>query len=166
MDYRSRGWYFVTICTRSRASLFGELLEGSMRLSPIGIIAASELQRVPSHYDNVTIDECVVMPNHVHAVVMIDGDHYFSPSACLRMPGVNTKSASDPLKAGSLSAIIGSYKAGVTRRCHELGIERAIWQPRFYDHLLRGDRVIAAVREYIRNNPANWHQDNENPYRR
>jgi len=73
-------------------------------------------------------------------------------------------SASVSPKAGSLAAIIRSYKSGVTRRCHELGWNIA-WQSRFHDHLLRGDNVIAAVREYIRNNPMNWGVDRENPFR-
>lgn len=69
-----------------------------------------------------------------------------------------------PPHAGSLSAIIRSYKSGVTRRCGELGLGRAIWQPRFHDHLLRGDAVITAVRDYIRDNPAYWEADKENPF--
>ena len=77
-DYRSRGWYFVTICTQSRRHILGTIVEDEVRLSPIGKIADAELRAVYMHYENVYVDEHIVMPNHVHAIFMIDGDHYFS----------------------------------------------------------------------------------------
>jgi len=158
-DYGSRGWYFVTICSQNRTCVFGEVVAGEIHLSEVGRIAHSQLQELYLHYESVNLDSFVVMPNHVHAIVMIDGDHCFSPNAKGRSP--RPPGFVSP-QAGSLSAIIRSYKAGVTRRCGELGLERAIWQPRFHDHLLRGDAVINAVRDYIRNNPANWGADKEN----
>jgi len=160
-DLRSRGWYFVTICSQNRACIFGEVVAGEMQLSPVGRIAKSEMQALCLHYESVHVDSFVVMPNHVHAIVMIDGNHCFSP---------NPKRCAPPAagfvspRAGSLSAIIRSYKAGVTRQCRDLGLKRMIWQPRFHDHLLRGDTVIGAVRDYIRDNPANWGADKENPF--
>ena len=162
-DYRARGWYFVTICTHNRASLFGKVVDQQMQLSYIGRIAASELQILPSHYDNVTVDDSVVMPNHLHAIIAIDGEHCYSPTARMKLPFPNTPCAFAPPKAGSLSAIIRSFKAGVTRRVNESAMEQVIWQTRFHDHLLRGDKAIEAVREYIRNNPVNWAVDTENP---
>lgn len=160
-DYGTRGWYFVTICSQHRACIFGEVVAGEMQLSPAGGIAESELRGLHLHYDNVQVDSLVVMPNHVHAIVMIDGDHCFSPNA---KPSLSFSAGFVSPQAGSLSAIIRSYKAGVTRRCGELGLARAIWQARFHDHLLRGDAVISAVRDYIRDNPENWGADKENRF--
>ena len=100
--------------------------------------------------------------NHIHAIVAIDGDHRFSPHPKLVIPVQNIDSVLMSPRAGSLSAIVRSYKAGVTRRCRESGLAQSVWQTRIYDHLLRGDKVISAVREYIRNNPANWEMDKEN----
>jgi hypothetical protein len=82
----------------------------------------------------------------------------------MKLSCVNASGFASP-QAGSLSAIVRSYKAGVTLKCRDLGLEQMIWQSRFHDHLLRGDGVISAVREYIRNNPANWGLDRENPFR-
>jgi REP element-mobilizing transposase RayT len=79
-DYRSRGWYFVTICTRGHAHIFGAVEEREVVLSPVGRIAEFELRTLCQHYDNVQIDKHVVMPNHVHAIVMIE-DHHFSGPA-------------------------------------------------------------------------------------
>ncbi len=159
-DYRLRGWYFVTICAFNRASIFGEIIEGYVRLTRIGQVAESDLQTLADHYNNVEIDAHVVMPNHVHAIVMIDGGHGFSPRVKTNLDSPLRTFASPT--AGSLSAIIRSYKAGVTLKCRDLGFSQSIWQARFHDHLLRGDKVTNAVREYIRNNPANWKDDKEN----
>ncbi len=158
-DYRSRGWNFVTICTRNRARIFGEVVRGEMNLTALGHIVESELQNLPGHYDNVQVDAHVVMPNHVHAVIMIDGDHAFTPNPAA--PALVVPGFSSP-QAGSLSVIIRSYKAGVTRQCRRMGLQEVVWQARFHDHLLRGEAIINAVREYIRNNPAKWAEDKEN----
>jgi REP-associated tyrosine transposase len=158
-DYRSRGWYFVTICAHNRRSIFGRIIDKEMQLSQIGSVAESELRSISTRYKNVLVDEHIVMPNYVHAIIMIDGDHCFTPSSKC---SVTTYAAFESPRAGSLSAIVRSYKAGVTRKCHGLGIRQEIWQSRFHDHLLRGDRAISAVREYVCNNPANWVMDSEN----
>jgi REP element-mobilizing transposase RayT len=156
-DYRARGWYFVTICSQRKAHIFGEVIASQMRFSQIGAIAESELHSLSSHYKNVQVNTHVVMPNHIHAILMIEGDHSFSPSprALPRLSGIWPS-------PGSLAAIIRSYKAGVTRQCRQLRIAQSIWQPRFYDKILRSDAIISAVREYIRNNPANWGNDLDN----
>ncbi len=156
-DYRSRGWYFVTICAHQRVHIFGEIANREVQLSQIGRIAESDLQSLSSHYANVQVDAHIVMPNHVHAIIMIHGDHCYSPNPTNLPParGISPQ-------AVSLSTIVRSYKAGVTRRCHELGLRQDIWQSRFYDKLLRRDPMISAVRKYIWNNPANWADDREN----
>jgi putative transposase len=159
-DYRARGWYFVTICTENRAGLFGKVENKLVKLSSLGLIANSEMQTLHTHYKNVTVNIHVVMPNHIHAVIVIDGDHAFTPNP--RLLEVTSSAFISP-KAGSLSTIIRSYKSGVTRQAHALGFIRSVWQPRFHEHLLRSDATIAAVRDYIRNNPANWEEDQDNP---
>ncbi len=156
-DYRARGWYFVTICSHLKAHIFGEVISGQMRFSQIGAIAKSELQNLASHYKNVQVNSHIVMPNHIHAIFMIDGAHIFSPN-----PEPLPQPSGICPTSGSIVAIVRSYKAGVTRRCRELGLIQDIWQPRFYDRILRNDTIISAVREYIRNNPANWCKDPEN----
>src|SRR5438034_6802350 len=85
-DYRARGWYFVTICAANHACIFGDVVDGEMRLSQFGRIAESDLQTLHQHYDNAHIDEHIVMPNHIHAIVMIDGEHCFAPSVNMSPP--------------------------------------------------------------------------------
>lgn len=150
-DYRARGWYFATICSHLKAHIFGEVVSGEMRLSLTGAIVEEELHTLSSHYKNVEVNAHVVMPNHIHAIIMIQGAHSFSPH-----PEPLPQSIGISPIAGSLAAIVRSYKAGVSRRCRRLGFTQDIWQPRFHDKILRNDTIISAVREYIRNNPANW----------
>jgi REP element-mobilizing transposase RayT len=154
-DYGSPGWYFVTICTQNRECLFGEIVQGQVKLSPAGTVVQAELRNVPSHYSNVIIDASVVMPNHLHAIIVIDGPHQFSP-----WPSPSRSGESLP-SSQSLSSIVRSFKSGVTYRWRRLGIECA-WQARFYEHILRGNASVNAVRDYIQNNPLNWDKDQEN----
>jgi putative transposase len=160
-DYRSPGWYFVTVCARHHICIFGNIASGHVQLSPSGEVADSELRTLPNHYVNISIDHFIVMPNHIHAIIVIDGQHRHSPS-----PETCTEPRPDnlaliPPKAGSLSAIIRSYKAGVTRRCNEMGLKTFAWQPGFYDHIVRANTSLQAIRDYIEQNPANWPQDPE-----
>src|SRR5271156_3015997 len=79
-DYGSRGWYFTTLCTKDKKCCLGQAVDGQIILSDAGIIAETEMRSIPSHYDNVIVDRYVVMPNHVHAIVLIDGNHPYSPA--------------------------------------------------------------------------------------
>ena len=166
-DYRTPAWYFVTICTRNHVCILGTVAEGRVQLSPAGQIAHAELQTLNTHYSHVAIDTFVVMPNHAHFILVIDGRHRYSPNTKIHLKyAVVHKPRLMPPPAGSLSTIVRSYKAGVTRRCQETGLLNFAWQPRFYEHVLRGNASVDAVRDYIARNPANWSKDLENPNNR
>jgi len=114
-DYSSAGYYFVTICTRDRLCTFGTVIEGVMRLSPIGEIARTLWQEIPDHAQGVDLDEFVVMPNHVHGIVVIRDVRISRDVAC----NVSTMKARISPAAGSLGTIIRSFKAAVTNWCRE-----------------------------------------------
>jgi len=154
-DY-SRGWYFVTVCTKHKKCSLGHAVDGQIVLSEAGLIAEIEMKSVASHYSNVIIDRYVVMPNHVHAILVIEGDHVYSP--------VETRLAPSPVGAhGRLPNIVGGYKAGVSRICHAKGLSGFAWQARFHDHILRSNASVNAVRDYIDQNPQNWLFDPDIP---
>lgn len=94
------------------------------------------------------------MPNHVHVIVVIDGPHAYSPEPTDDAPGLTAKP-----RASSLGNVIGGYKAGVTRACQLAGISDFRWQERFYDHIIRTNASVNAVRDYIEHNPQNWLDD-------
>jgi putative transposase len=155
-DYRSPGWYFVTICTKDKRSSLGNIADGDVMLSPAGMVAEEEMKKLSNHYSNVSVDRFVVMPNHVHAIIVIDGQHRYSPN-----PAVYQNSAplaQGPLP-GSLSAIVRGYKAGVSRICRNQGIRGFEWQTRFHDRILPSNAAVNMVRDYIDKNPENWRDD-------
>lgn len=151
-DYALPAWYFVTICAKDHICYFGNVLSGKVALSRMGQIAQTELQNLVGHYSNLRVDEAVIMPNHVHAILVIEGRHAYSPTARVETPS-----------GSSLAQIVGSYKSGVTRICHQEGFHTFAWQARYHDHILRTNSSVNAVRDYIQNNPANWQDDRDNP---
>jgi putative transposase len=161
-DYRSPGWYFVTICTEDHRHIFGDVSDGQVRLSPSGEIADSELRNLSSHYLNISLDTFVVMPNHIHAIIVIEGQHRHFPNPIRSEPCSRNSLIVIPPKAGSLAAIVRSYKSGVTYRCHEKRPRDFAWQAGFYDYIIRTNIPLQAIREYIEQNPANWPEDPEN----
>ncbi len=159
-DYSSRGWYLVTICTQNKKCTLAFAHGREFRLTPAGSIAETQLRAIPSHYSNVSIDKFVVMPNHIHTIIVIDGKNSFSPELVVySLPGNPTLPAK---RAPSLSTIVGSYKAGVSRVCRRQGILDLQWQARFHDHLLRSNASVNGARDYIESNPARWFEDAEN----
>jgi REP element-mobilizing transposase RayT len=155
-DYGSPGWYFVTLCTKDKKCSLGHAIDGQIVLSGAGATAETEMKSVSSHYKNVMIDRHVIMPNHVHAIIVIEGNHTYSP--------VETGLAPFPTGARvQLSNIVGGYKAAVTRICRANGLSGFAWQARFRDHILRPNASLNAVRDYIDRNPQNWLADPNNP---
>lgn len=155
-DYRQEGAYFVTLCTKGRAHLFGEIVQGDMQLSSLGIITHQELQHIPYRWQTVDLDLFVVMPNHVHAIIVLVGTA-FLPSAHNGPQKSDTKNG-----VPTLGHVVGSYKAGVTRMARQHGVlddTSSIWQGRYHDHIVCDERSLDYIRRYIVANPARWQDD-------
>ncbi len=173
-DYTQAGAYFVTICVQDRHCAFGKVIDGIMRQSPIGEAAYRFWQEISDHFTHVTLDAFVVMPNHVHGIVFIvDDDAIRGRDTTCRVPTTIGEQTNDtnlerlgrPV-AGSLSTIIRSYKATVTRWCRRNGHPEFAWQSRYHDHIIRNDHALARIRHYIRENPLRWHLDRNHPDQR
>jgi REP element-mobilizing transposase RayT len=167
-DYSSTGGYFVTICTRDREYWFGEIVGGKMQLSAIGEMTNRYWQEIPKHFDNVDLDESVVMPNHVHGIILIlrerpDDDRDVACNVSTDAQSKNLAMSVISPKPGSLGTIMRSYKSAVTRWCGKNSYPQFAWQSRFYDHIIRNEKSLMAIRQYIYNNPAKWEIDRENP---
>jgi len=155
-DYAGAGWYFVTLCTMNHACFFGDVVDGKMHLSPIGEIVAEEWQKTPQVRPSVRLDGWVIMPNHLHGIIIIEPVVETSRRDVSTGRGVSTASR---LKAGSLGAIIGQVKSICTKRIWAIGYTDFAWQARFYDHIIRNGSSLKRIREYIVNNPAKWKED-------
>ncbi len=159
-DYSQAGSYFVTICAQNRECLFGNVTDGEMHLNAAGAIVQTVWDDLPNHYPNVELDRFVVMPNHVHGIIVIVGAG-LKPALTKPAP---TKPA--PTKHG-LPEIVRALKTFSARRINEMrntpGVP--IWQRNYYEHIIRNDDSLHRIREYIVNNPAQWALDRENPLR-
>jgi REP element-mobilizing transposase RayT len=158
-DYTSDAWYFVTICTRDRRSTLGQVIDGEMQMSSAGRIVLEEWPRTEEVRGNVCLDEFVVMPNHIHGIVIIEE----SPLQTQASASHRDASTGRPrLYANSLGSIVAQFKSVATKRIWDAGFPDFAWQPRFYDHIIRSAESLDAIRRYIRDNPAKWALDKDN----
>jgi REP-associated tyrosine transposase len=155
-DYAQPGLYFVTICTHNRVCLFGEIDGGQMRLSEAGRTVARAWQQLPVRFPSVSTDAFVVMPNHVHAIVVLRAPGSGPPTgAASSAPTTNAPSLGKVLRAfKSLSAIEVNQR--LNRR------HQPLWQRYYYEHVIRQGKDLDEIRAYIAENPLRWDQDPEN----
>lgn len=153
-DYGSNAMYFVTICTAHRECYFGEITDGKMILSNIGIIADVFWYEIKKHANNIDLGEFVVMPNHIHGILILNEVNEKNNNVETRHTvetrhALSLQSSSQPGKTiaqkrfqnqgkNTVSSIIGAYKSAVSKHAHRLGFDFA-WQSRFYDHIIRTD---------------------------
>jgi len=165
-DYASPGLHFVTICVKNRVLCLAEIVNGEARLSRIGEIVAEEWQKTEQVRANVVMDVWVIMPNHLHGIVAIT---HTVETTGVETPrrGVSTDrrtaAASAAWKPNSLGSIMGQIKSVCTKRIWNAGHRDFAWQERFYDHIVRNERELERIRDYIANNPARWELDRDNP---
>jgi len=155
-DYAQAGAYFVTICTKNRECLLGTIVNETMHLSAAGQTVASVWNELPERFPSVGLDVFVVMPNHVHAVILV-GAQFIAPQFIVP----DNRGVMNPSPA--LGDIVRTFKAVSTRVIRGHAFSSFAWQRNYYDHIIRDDEELRNVREYIVNNPARWAFDRENP---
>ncbi len=159
-DYGSSGWYFVTICTKGKEYYLGDIIGNRMRLSSMGRIAKQCWQQIPNHFSHVALDAFVIMPNHVHGVIVINEPRHVETLQC----NVSTQRIPSPMsiispRPGSLPTIMRSFKSITARIIHDAGIPQFQWQPRYHDRIIRDAKALEQIRWYIQNNPRMWKRD-------
>ena len=161
-DYRSCYAYFVTMCTKNRDCVFGTVSNDVMSLSRRGMVARDCWLDIPNHHPHVELDSFIVMPNHMHGILLFVGD---APGTCAVAATPASRSSPAGPARGSLGAVIGSYKSAVTRTINRLrpGAGTGLWQVNYYEHVIRHDGARDRIREYIDTNPLRWGQDADNP---
>ncbi len=156
-NYAEANAYHVTICAHRRELLFGNVVDATMRVNAMGTILEEEIQRTATLREQAIIDSHIVMPNHIHILLILTGG--------AEAPAPRTFAAP---ASGTVSSLINGLKASCTSRIRkEIGpTTRVVWQPRFYDRLIRDENELEHTRHYIRNNPGAWEDDPENPERK
>ncbi len=154
-DYTQPGGYFITMVTFQRECLFGDISDGKMKLSTWGHMADECWRAIPDHFPHVDLGTYVIMPNHVHGIIIIHGrDTKF------RVPTIEQFGKPVP---GSIPTIIRTYKAAVTRHIGREFDASHLWQRNYFEHVIRHDNDYQRIHDYILNNPAKWSEDSENP---
>ena len=130
-DYSKEGMYFITIFIKNRIELLGKITNNTIKLTKEGVIVEENIKMIKEIYSNIKIDEYIVMPNHIHIILLI-----------------NKK------RDTTISRVIKQYKESITKK---LGY--AIFQKLFYEHIIRNEKEYLKIKEYIQNNIANWKED-------
>ncbi len=172
-DYSSPWWYYVTINTKDHIEYFGSIVNGKMVLNELGKIIEDEWQKTKLVRRNVDLDYYVIMPNHLHGIIILNGiERRDDPMG--RLPNnaeceiiknetmqriVSTKT----LKANSLGSIVGQFKPVCTKRIRALGYKCFSWQSSFYDRIIRNEKELYKIRKYITDNPLKWEIEKNSP---
>ena len=180
-DYGSNAAYFITICTQNREHYFGEIENNKMQLSEIGKMANKYWFEIPEHFPFVKLDAFVVMPNHIHGIIVIDKPNNdenidvtvtatataivetqnfasLPPSPPLPPPPQSPSKNKFGPQSKNLASIIRGYKIGVTKNAKKIN-PLWQWQARYYDHIIKNDMAYQNIKEYIINNPKKWNDD-------
>ena len=169
-DYAAIGYYFITICTHLRECLFGEIINEKMVLNRNGKIIHTEWLKTPVIRPNVRLDEFVIMPNHLHGILVIEYSmnrdngcngrgvmHYTPTEIQTEIPHLRSPSQ-------TIGSIVRGFKSAVTKQIN--GIRNTpgypIWQRNYYERIIRNDRELFNIRQYIISNPLKWEWDKEN----
>lgn len=184
-DYTQPGAYFITACTKGRVRLFGQIVAGEMRLNAFGRIVQEAWEDLPNHYPAVELDAFIVMPNHVHGIIILTDIDPSPPVRAGLKPAPTTleietnaahtgskpaptspasKPIPSPRKRHGLPEIVRAFKTFSARRINERRGKpgTAVWQRSYYEHIIRDKRSLDCIREYIARNPLQWTLDREN----
>jgi REP element-mobilizing transposase RayT len=163
-NYGQNAAYFVTICTKKREPFFGKITDGKMELSQIGKIAEKYWMEIPLHFLFVKVDLFVIMPNHMHGIIIMDKqDDNSSVETPKLVVSTDTSFSQKHValkkwKPGILGVIMNQYKRICTINARKINPCFA-WQSRFYDHIIRDEKKYQQIAEYISNNPLRWQDD-------
>jgi putative transposase len=158
-DYAQNGAYFVTLCSWQRESLYGDIVDGKMRLNAVGQVVESLWRGLPDHFSGINLDEFVIMPNHFHGIIEIVGARYITP--VLETAPIVGRDESRP----TIGEIVRGFKARCTHIVKKIRNNPGcpLWQRNYYERVIRHEAELATAREYIVNNPLKWELDRENP---
>ena len=154
----------MTVCVKEHAHLFGSIEKTVMRENEFGEIVRECWNDLPRHYPSVKLDTFVIMPNHIHGIIIIVNDDHGGGDVGAGFKPAPTKTKTNTPKRHGLSEIIRALKTFSARRINEMrnspGI--SVWQRNFYEHIIRNEHALNQIRKYIEANPANWQLNNGN----
>ena len=147
-DYSKAGAYFITIVTYKRLCLFGKIENGRIELNDAGKIALHCWLDIPNHFPNAQLDEFIIMPNHVHGILILNDTNI-----------IKNENKYQKIIPKSIGSIVRGYKIGVTKWFRNNSDIFNVWQNNYYEHIIRNDVELSCIRDYILNNAKNWQKD-------
>lgn len=166
-DYSTAAAYFVTVCAHGRECLFGDVVDGEMYLNDAGRVLGNVWLKLTERFPHVALDECVIMPNHFHGIVVINdvgaplAAPAFDSTVEISCGGGKGSASSAPALGTILRAFKSISAININRSSDRQG--HPLWQRNYYERVIRDDTELAAMREYIQHNPLKWTDDDENP---
>jgi putative transposase len=165
-DYATAGVYFITVCAQDRAPRLAAIRGSETHLATEGEIAKRTWLELPKRFPTVELDEFIVMPNHIHGIVILNKQGGACPQ--MRPSPAPTYSAPPSTKNSRprLGLIVGTFKSFSSARINrEHGTRGPFWQRSYYEHIIRSGKSLDVIRRYIHDNPQRWSFDRENPNR-
>jgi putative transposase len=171
-DYTTAGAYFITICTHHRECLFGEIVDGVMQLNRFGQIVRSYWVKLPQYHAHLQLDIFVVMPNHVHGILVLTASNVgagFGVKSTTLTDELLAKPAPteewEPTDRHGIPEIIRGFKTFSARRINQIRKIQGlpVWQRNYYEHIIRDEKSLQLIQQYIDNNPSSWQQDQLHP---
>ena len=163
-DYATPGAYFVTIVTQNRECLFGDVVDGVMCLNELGRTIDDTWNAVPTRFPNVTTDAWVIMPNHVHGVVVVT-ERLHGPSGVGVIHELPLPVTPPVRRRMAIPLVVGYLKMNASKQINIIRNNPGtpVWQRNYYEHVIRTDDELNRIRQYIVDNPKNWETDPERP---
>ena len=148
-DYSQSGFYFITICTKNREMLLSNVVGGGFHAAPdvqltlVGQEIVKSIEFIDKHYSNVLIDKYIIMPNHIHLIIILQGS---------KMGEVGNP---------ALYKVVGQLKSYTNKRYNEINKMQnlGLWQRNYYEHIIRNEQEYREIWEYIEENPLKWEED-------
>lgn len=161
-DYTRPGAYFITLVAHHNICRFGEIIDGDLRLNTTGKIILEEWERTSEIRREVDLDAYILMPNHLHAIVVLEETTQFHQMI------KDNPHLSFSRSPRSLGALIAGFKSSTTKKVNILegSPGSPLWQRNYYEHIIRNEADLVRIRRYIQENPARWSLDHENPVNR
>ena len=159
-DYSDPALYFITICSHKRRILFGSVIEDKMALNSVGELIGECWAAIPNHFDGIELNASVVMPNHLHGIVII----LAKPLQAVKFSDKNKYTEFGNPAIHSLATIVRSFKGAVTRLARERRLIRThpVWQRGYFERVIRTGEEYADTSRYILENPLRWSVDEDN----
>ncbi len=172
-DYTTPWWYFITLCVKNYRQILGKIKGNKMALSSLGKIVEEEWLVTKELRSYVELDEYVIMPNHFHGIIIINSveatgsvvlDSDIENKKVLHIKEGETKKMtqrviSTTLQPNSLGSIVGQFKSACTKRIRARENKNFVWQPNYYDHIIRDQKDLDRIRIYIQQNVLKWELD-------